>query len=78
VAPYWPMGVMFIITVIYYNCIDWVNDKFKFKDIGECLWELEEGLSNYWAALSTVDRRWIEREESYRRKAIDMPMMTEE
>ena len=78
VAPYWPLGVMAGICFLFYFSIDYINEKLDLKDIGSNLWELEEGLSNYWAALSKIDKRWIEKEELYRRQALDMPMMTDE
>ena len=48
------------------------------KDIGDNLWEIDEGLDNYWAALAKVDRRWYMVEERYKRDALNMQMMTDE
>lgn len=63
VAPYWPIGAMAVIFFVFYLSMDWINSKIRYKDFGDSLWELEEGLGNYWAALSKVDRDWTKKEE---------------
>ena len=77
-SPYWPIGAMAIIVLFLYFSLDWINEKILVKDIGDSLWELDEGLDNYWAALSKIDRKWYEHEEHYKRNALNMQMMTEE
>jgi len=65
-------------ALLMYLFADYFNRKFGFKNIGDGLWELEENLDNYWSALSSIDRKWFEKEEYHRRHALGMQMMTDE
>jgi len=62
-APYWPIGLMAIVCLLSFFLIDWVYDKMRYKVYGNSLWKLECGFDNYWTALSTADRKWLELEE---------------
>ena len=81
-GPYWPLGVTFIFTTLMYLFADTFNKRMKkysksFR-IGSDLKMMEEGLDNYWCALSKDDKKWTFREETYRRDALGMQMMTDE
>lgn len=83
ISPYWPMGAMAIFALVYFLIADVMNDvlaklNFKAFRIGENLNSLEEGLLNYWSAISKQDKKWIMKEEYYRNHALNMPMMTDE
>lgn len=77
-SPVWPLITTALICFLLYFSIDWINEKLRMKDIGDNLWEIDEGLDNYWAALAKVDRRWYMVEERYKRDALNMQMMTDE
>ena len=77
------MGAMAIFALVYYLIADVMNDffaklNFEAFRIGENLNMLEEGLQNYWSAISKQDKKWIMKEEYYRKNALNMPMMTDE
>ena len=82
ISPYWPLGVCAIVFTLFYFFVDSLNKffsrHFKSFKIGDELVSLEEGLDNYWCALSKQDKRWTIREENYRRDALGMKMMTDE
>ena len=82
VSPYWPIGAMAIFALVYYLIADKLNKiiakHWSQARIGDSLSFLDEGLLNYWSALSIRDKKWIIKEEHYRKNALNMPMMTEE
>jgi len=81
-APYWPIGGLAVTFTLFYAFADSINKfmskYFRWFRVGQSLELLEEGLDNYWCALSKSDRLWTEKEENYRRQSLGMPMMTDE
>ena len=80
---YWPVGFMAIMAGFYYWAANWMQKNWlerasRHFRIGASLEILEEGLDNYWSALSKADRRWSQREEYYQRVALGMPMFTDD
>ena len=64
ISPYWPMGAMAIFALVYFLVADYLNDllaklNFKAFRVGDDLHSLDEGLLNYWSAISKQDKRWI-------------------
>ena len=60
---YWPVGFMAIMAGFYYWAANWMQKNWLERSsrhfrIGASLEILEEGLDNYWSALSKADRRW--------------------
>ena len=57
ISPYWPIGAMAIFSLVYFLIADYMNDilaklGFKAFRIGDSLSQIEEGLLNYWTAIS--------------------------
>lgn len=81
-GPYWPLGVTLIFATLMYIFADSFNKCMKKHSksfrVGSGLKMMEEGLDNYWCALSKDDKKWTLREETYRRDALGMQMMTDE
>ena len=63
VSPYWPLGVMAIFALVYYLIAGRLNkilaNHWKHLRIGDSLVNLDEGLLNYWTALSSQDKKWL-------------------
>ena len=82
ISPYWPFGFMALFAIFFYVFADKINKHLaktsKHFRIGKSLEVLEEGLDNYWVALNRRARQWTEKEETYRRHALGMQMMTDD
>ncbi len=60
-------------------CGGWVVKKFEswFPSLAIGDIELDEDIDNYWASLDDEDRKWSTREEDNARRALNMPLLTE-